>query len=163
MKIKNEEIMPARLAIRALLNYEHPLTRAGVRQETTLKFMGLDRQLRQHGEDYDAAMKELVTRYGEEKVPGDPDTSFIGKDSPYRGTFLRERRALDRLDFEIEDRFQVKLSELKVRDENGDLVDIECGQIAHLGPILLDDRGEAEPKAAARPPRRHRRQRPVDG
>lgn len=153
--IKNEAIPLARRAIRALQEYEHPVTRAGIRQATALKFMALERLLRERAADVEERFNELVRKYGELRNPDEPDSVSVAKDSPKRPAFNREVRELNQVELEVPDRLAVLLSELRVRDENGELVEVECGRIADLGDLLIvaEEEAEAEPETNGHKPR----------
>lgn len=147
MKVKNEEIQGIRMALRALRDYEHPDTRAGIRQDTTIKIMQLDRALRTAGEDYDEAVKATIVKWGEEKVLGKPESSFVSKTSEFMSDYRADKRAIDKTEFDVDDKFRILRSELKVRDAEGELVEVECGRIGDLGPVLALEEAQKEKKA----------------
>lgn len=158
MKVANEQAGPARRAIQSILAYKHHVSGRGIRSDPTVKFMQLDRLLRTTaqaiGDDNDA----LVIQYGIEKVPGVPKSSYIPKDSPNRAEYGEAYRKLMALEFEVPDHLLVTWDDLLVRDENGELEEMELGEIAWLGPLL---KPKAEPKAEKEegPPRGRKKAR----
>lgn len=138
MKTTLEEVVVHRHAIALIRAYRHSKSNSGLRQDLAVKFMQLDRLLLGFARDLiDERNRELLIEFGEEKILGKPETSFIGKDNPLRGSFIEAQRELLRTEVEIPDHLCVKLSELKVRDEDGELVDIEIGEIGLLGSLLI--------------------------
>lgn len=137
MKIRVDEAIQAREGIRSIIAFEHHKTRNGVRSTPMMKLMKLDRVLRGIQEDLSESIKELIKKYGEEKIEGKPETSFIDKDAPERFLYLEERDALMKAEVEIDDSLLIKPDDLKIRGEDGELMDMENGKIALLGPLYF--------------------------
>lgn len=141
-KIRNEDIFPAREAIKALKQYTHPVTLAGIRNQAAINLGILDRHLRIMFEDFVEANNDIAKRYG------NPETGVVkrvGDDGKINEAFLKcreEQIDLGRQLVEIEDKFKIKLSELKVRNEDGELVEVESGRIADLEDLLIREEEE---------------------
>ena len=153
---RNEDIMPARRAIRSILDYKHPRSRCGIRNGPMLTLKTLDRKLRERGEILDDATLELLDRYGKRKDPAKRETAVVGKDSPNRAAYFADLADLMKQEFETEERYCVTLEDLMVRDENGELEDMYNGQIADLGPFLRD---AAKTPASEPTPKSNKRKR----
>ena len=137
-KITNAEVGLARRALRALLDYEHPKTRNGLRQAVVLQIRAMERELRPHAEAYQESFNALVKRYGTSKDGSGSDESFVvAADSASRPVFNREVAELDKIEIEV--RGTLKLADLKCRDENGELIEIEPRGSAYtdLGDLLI--------------------------
>ena len=146
------EIGAALVAIKA---YEHPDSRCGVRTDTSIKLGRLTRLLRGFGEEYADEYNAIGDRYGERKDENDPKSWKIAPDSPFRSAFNADIQSLKKKTVQIDAKLRIRRSELRVRDMSGELVDMDCGRIGDLGPLLDEEEGPIE-----KPKPRSRRQRP---
>lgn len=147
--IRNDELRGALMVVQRIKMYEHALSRRGVRQEVANRLGRLGRVLREHVEQLVEDHNELVDRFGERKDPDNPATARVAKDSPHRAAFNEEVGKLNKVEVPIDANLRLKQSELRVRDEEGEMEDIDIGGLADLGPLLIWDGGENKEQAAA--------------
>lgn len=130
-KIQNGEVNRAILATRQLIEYAHPVTRAGLQFPMQIRLMRLEKLLRERAMELQQLKDEMVKRYG---WKGKPD-----RDSEFYPAYREEENKLALEETDVPDELMISLAQLKVRDENQELADIECPMVVYLGPLLSID------------------------
>lgn len=153
MKIANEELEERQYALAATKAYRHPKSKKGIAQDVALRIRVLDRQLRQAQRDWIDEKNDNVKEFGTLRDPAVEGSWHVANDSPRWMAFQEAMRELNATQVEFSDKLQIKLTELRVRDENGNWEKMEFGELADLGEIL-DDEGAfklEEPKPEEAP------------
>lgn len=145
MKIMNGEVNRATLAARALIEYAHPVTRAGLPMPIQIRLMRLEKVLRERALELQQLRDAMLKRYGWQ---GKPD-----RDSELYPAFRKEEGDMALAETDVPDELMIPLAQLRVRDENQELVEVECAMTVYLGPLLLiDEIYHDDPERAARKP-----------
>jgi hypothetical protein len=139
-KISNGEVGRAMLAARALIEYGHPVTRAGLPLHVQVRLMRLEKTLRERAQELQGLGEQLRKRYGFGRKPD--------KDSDHYPAYREEEVALIQAESEVPDELLIPMAELRVRDEEQDLVEVECPMVVYLGPLLVIEASAANGNGA---------------
>lgn len=143
-KIRNADLLPARMAIRAMLEYEHPVTRCGVMMSASMQLRALDDELKQRLTHYEEAFNALVRKYG--SPPKEGGNPVVAKDAPERPQFNEEVAELNKTEVEIKNTIAAK--DLTCRNEDGEreMIEPKGSAFFDLGDLLIMEPAKPAPK-----------------
>lgn len=131
-----------------ILVYTHPKSLRGIKNDVMTQVMPLRRKVLKLMDESLDAKSVIVRRHqgqmlqgGAAQLPREKDETAADYNARW-GRVLDELRPLERQVYYLPNALRIKLANVRTRDENGDWAEVERGEIALLGPMLITETAE---------------------